>query len=57
VYRIPHPALDGDDRQVGEANVWPPGLRLDRETEWRVCQYPGSRYRDVAPRTSPPSRR
>jgi hypothetical protein len=49
VYRIPHPALDADDRQVGEANVWPPALRLDRESEWRVCQYPGSRYRDDRP--------
>jgi hypothetical protein len=49
VYRIPHPALDADDRQVGEANVWPPALRLDRESEWRVCQYPGSRYRDERP--------
>jgi hypothetical protein len=49
VYRIPHPALDGDDRQVGEANVWPPSLRLDRDTEWRVCQYSGSRYRDDRP--------
>jgi hypothetical protein len=49
VYRVAHSALDGDGRQVGEANVYPPGLRLDRETEWRVCQYPGSRYRDDAP--------
>ncbi|MEZ4363199.1 MAG: hypothetical protein R3B48_23695 [Kofleriaceae bacterium] len=49
VYRIPHPVLDEDDRQVGEANVYPPALRLDRETEWRVCQYPGSRYRDERP--------
>ena len=49
VYRIPHPALDADERQVGEANVWPPALRLDRDTEWRVCQYPGSRYRDPLP--------
>jgi hypothetical protein len=48
-YRIAHPALDADGRQVGEANVFPPGLRLDRETEWRVCQYAGSRYRDDAP--------
>jgi hypothetical protein len=48
-FRIAHPALDGDDRQVGEASVYPPGLRLDRETEWRVCQYPGGRYRDEAP--------
>ncbi len=49
VYRIAHPALDADDRQVGEANVFPAQLRLDRETEWRVCQYPGSRFRDEAP--------
>ncbi|HEX3481897.1 MAG TPA: hypothetical protein VHT91_43085 [Kofleriaceae bacterium] len=48
-YRIAHPALDADGRQVGEANVFPPGLRLDRPTEWRVCQYAGSRYRDDAP--------
>ena len=49
VYRVAHAALDSDDRQVGEANVNPPLLRLDRETEWRVCQYPGSRYRDEMP--------
>ncbi len=49
VYRVAHSALDGDDRQVGEANVFPPALRLDRETEWRVCQYPGSRYQDDSP--------
>jgi hypothetical protein len=49
VYRVVHPALDGDGRQVGEANVFPPALRLDRDTEWRVCQYSGSRYRDDRP--------
>ncbi len=49
MYRIAHPALDGDGRQVGEGNVFPAGLRLDVETEWRVCQYSGSRYRDRAP--------
>ena len=49
VFKIAHPALDADDRQVGEGNVFPPRLRLDRETEWRVCQYAGSRYRDDAP--------
>jgi len=48
-FRIAHPALDADDRQVGEANVFPARLRLDRPTEWRVCQYAGSRYRDDAP--------
>jgi hypothetical protein len=49
IYRIPHPALDADGRQVGEANVFPPRLRLDAETEWRICQYAGSRYRDDRP--------
>jgi hypothetical protein len=49
VYRIPHPALDGDGRQVAEANVFPPALRLDTPTEWRVCQYSGSRYGDERP--------
>ncbi len=48
-FRIPHPALDADGRQVGEANVFPRRLRIERETEWRVCQYPGSRYRDDTP--------
>jgi hypothetical protein len=49
VFRIAHSALDADDRQVGEANVYPPALRLDRDTEWRTCQYAGSRYRDDKP--------
>jgi hypothetical protein len=49
VFRIAHPALDADNRQVGEGNVFPAKLRLDRETEWRVCQYSGSRYRDDSP--------
>jgi hypothetical protein len=49
IHRVAHAALDGDDRQVGEANVNPWLLRLDRDTEWRVCQYPGSRYRDELP--------
>ena len=49
VFRVAHPALDADGRQVGEANVYPPRLRLDRETEWRVCPYSGSRYRDDLP--------
>jgi len=48
-FRIAHPALDADDRQVGEGSVYPPGLRLDRATEWRVCQYSGGRYHDDAP--------
>jgi len=49
VYRIVHPWLDAEGRQVGEANVFPPQLRLDVPTEWRVCQYPGSRYLDACP--------
>lgn len=49
VYRIAHSAVDADDRQVGEANSFPAPLRVSRATEWRVCQYPGSRYRDATP--------
>jgi hypothetical protein len=49
IFRIVHPALDADQRQIGEGNVFPYRLRLEIETEWRVCQYSGSRYRDDAP--------
>jgi hypothetical protein len=49
VYRIAHANLDADGRQVGEANVYPPALRLDVATEWRTCQYPGSRFQDQCP--------
>ena len=49
VYRIAHASLDSDGRQVGEANVYPPSLRLDIPTEWRTCQYPGSRFQDQCP--------
>ena len=49
VYRIAHPALDTEGRQVGEANVFPMHLRLDVSTEWRTCPYPGSRYQDDLP--------
>lgn len=49
IYRIVHPMLDQDGRQVGEANVFPASLRLDIATEWRACQYPGSRYQDEFP--------
>ncbi|HYQ04891.1 MAG TPA: hypothetical protein VER96_39720 [Polyangiaceae bacterium] len=48
-YRIAHASLDADGRQVGEANVFTPALRLDVPTEWRVCQYPGSRFQDQCP--------
>ena len=46
VFRIAHMALDADDRQVGEANVFPRALRLDRPTEWMACTYAGTRYLD-----------
>lgn len=49
VFRIAHPVLDADNRQVGEANVFPRGLRLDRPTEWRSCTYPGTRHMDDKP--------
>ncbi len=49
VYRVAHATLDADGRQVGEANVFPPSLRLDVVTEWRICQYPGSRFQDPCP--------
>lgn len=48
-YRVAHPAFDRDDRQVGEANVYPPTLRARVPTEWRTCPYPGSRFQDERP--------
>jgi len=44
VFRVAHPALDADGRQVGESNVFPPALRIDVPTAWRTCIYPGTRY-------------
>ncbi len=49
VHRIAHPALDAEGRHVGEMNVFPDAMRMKLPTEWRVCPYPGSRYRDEAP--------
>lgn len=49
VFRVAHMALDADDRQVGEANVFPRALRLDRPTEWMACTYRGTRYLDPRP--------
>jgi hypothetical protein len=49
IYRIAHPALDTDGRQVGENNVIPRTLFLDLPTQRRVCNYPGSRYQDELP--------
>lgn len=49
VFRVAHPALDADGRQVGEANVFPKALRLDVPTRWRTCIYPGTRYQTERP--------
>jgi hypothetical protein len=49
IFRVAHIALDADQRQVGEANVFPPALRLDVPTEWRTCNLPGSRYQSERP--------
>lgn len=49
IFRVAHFALDADGRQVGEANVFPPSLRLDAPTEWRTCPYAGSRYQEARP--------
>lgn len=44
VFRVAHPALDAEGRQVGESNVFPKGLRLEVPTRWRTCIYPGTRF-------------
>jgi hypothetical protein len=49
IYRVAHPALDADGRQVGENNVMPRTLFLDLPTQRRLCNYPGSRYQDDLP--------
>ncbi|MFE8600713.1 hypothetical protein [Archangium violaceum] len=49
VHRVAHPALDAEGRHVGEMNVFPEAMRMKLPTEWRVCPYPGSRYRDEEP--------
>lgn len=49
VFRVAHPALDADGRQVGEANVFPPALRMDIATRWRACIYPGTRFQTGRP--------
>ena len=49
VYRIAHPAMDSDGRQVGENNVTPRTLFLDLPTQRKVCNFPGSRYQDELP--------
>lgn len=49
IFRVAHMYLDADDRQVGEANVFPPAMRLDRPTLWRTCTYSGTRYQPDLP--------
>jgi hypothetical protein len=49
IFRVAHMYLDADDRQIGEANVFPSRMRLDRPTSWRTCTYSGSRYQAEKP--------
>lgn len=49
IYRIAHPALDADGRQVGENNVSPRTLFLDLPAQRKLCGYPGSRYQHELP--------
>jgi hypothetical protein len=49
VYRVAHPAMDTDGRQVGENNVFLPSLFLDLPTQRRVCNYSGNRYQADVP--------
>lgn len=49
VFRVAHMALDADGRQVGEANVFPPALRVEVDTRWRTCIYPGTRFQQDRP--------
>ena len=45
VHRVAHPALDREQRHVGEMNVFPAAMRTRVATETRTCRYAGSRYR------------
>lgn len=49
IFRVAHPCLDGEGRQVGEGNVFPKALRLDVPTQWRTCTYGGTRYQPDRP--------
>ena len=49
IFRVAHMSLDADGRQVGEANVFPPQLRLDIPTRWRTCIYAGTRFQQDRP--------
>ena len=49
VYRVAHPAMDTDGRQVGENNVVLRFLFLDPPTTRRVCNYAGDRCQAPVP--------
>lgn len=49
IFRIAHMYVDADGRQIGEANVFPRLMRMDRPTLWRTCPYSGSRYQPEKP--------
>ena len=49
IYRVAHPAMDDEGRQIGEANVFPQQLCLNLPSEWRACQHAGSRFQDERP--------
>jgi len=49
IYRVAHPAMDTDGRQVGENNVVPRTMFLDLPAQRRICNYAGSRYQDELP--------
>lgn len=49
VFRVAHCFLDRDGRQVGEANTFPAAARLQVQTDWRGCAYPGNRYQAEKP--------
>ena len=49
VFRVAHMTVDTENRQVGEANVFPKTLRLDVPTSWRTCLHAGSRFMDEKP--------
>ena len=44
IFRVAHMSLDAEGRQVGEANVFPPALRIEVPMRWRTCIYEGTRY-------------
>ncbi len=49
IFRVAHMAMDAEQRQVGEANVFPKALRVEVATNWRTCIYSGSRFHAEVP--------